>query len=567
MRFLSAIGLKQAKIWGLTLVLLLSVDAVARDSTIPYIKTENGRHALIVDGKPFLILGVQSNNSANYTQALADVWPVVKATHANTLSIPIAWEQVEPVEGEFDFSFVDELIRQARKNDVRLALLWFATWKNNAPHYAPEWVKLDNKRFPRVEKADGSTLNSLSPLHRETLEADKKAFVKLMQHLKKVDKKRTVIMMQPQNEVGTYGAARDYSDTAETRFKQAVPEKLVRDLGKKPGTWTEVFGSDADEFFHAYHIAIYVNEIAEAGKAVYPLALNINVALRNPFTPGEAGQYSSGGATDNVLDLWKSAAPAIDLITPDIYFHDRRTVNRVLELYSRADNPLFVSEIGNHPNYARYFYDTLGAQGIGFAPFGMDYTDYANYPLGAKAMTDEVINAFAEAYKLLAPMAEVWARLSFEGEVWGVSEPDAPNEGQKEVWNAKASENTWTPEQKLGDYYTQTLDLGQWDAEVTYGREMFWINPPEGNERPSGGVLIARLAENEYLVTGFRARVTLSPSAEQKDQRFMIVRVEEGHFNRKGEWVFERVWNGDQTDWGLNFTSKPHVLKVKMATY
>ena len=43
-------------------------------------------------------------------------------------------------------------------------------------------------------------------------------------------------------------------------------------------------------------------------------------------------------------------------------------------------------------------------------------------------------------------------------------------------------------------------------------------------------------------------------------------RVEEGHY-KDGKWVFERVWNGDQTDWGLNFTSRMHVLKVRMASY
>jgi len=103
---------------------------------------------------PFLMLAIQANNSSNYPAALKDVWPAVEQTHANTLQIPVAWEQVEPVEGQFDFSYVDTLIKEARERDVRLVLLWFATWKNNAPHYAPSWVKLNNDRFPRVVKQD-----------------------------------------------------------------------------------------------------------------------------------------------------------------------------------------------------------------------------------------------------------------------------------------------------------------------------------------------------------------------------------------------------------------------------
>ena len=534
---------------------------------IPSLVTQNGRHALMVDGEPYLILGAQTNNSANYPAALKDVWPTLEKMHANTLSIPVAWEQIEPEEGKFDFSFVDYLVKESRKRGLRLNLLWFATWKNNAPHYAPAWVKLDNKRFPRVVKQDGDTLNSLSPHFRTTLEADKKAFVALMTYLKNIDKQHTVILVQVENEVGTYGSVRDFSPTAQKLFNSPVPETLVKKLGVKSGTWAQVFGKDADEFFHAYHIAIYVDEIAAAGKAVKPLPMNVNVALRNPFNPGLPGQYSSGGPTDNVIDIWKAAAPHIDMLSPDIYFRDYKAVDKVLELYSRPDNALFVAEIGNDQPFARYFFSTLGYQGIGFAPFGMDDTDYVNYPLGTREMNDEAIEHFAQNYRLLAPMAREWAKMSFEGKVWGVAEPVDTNATNEKIWNAEA-----TPEEQKAEAaknaanYTQLLDLGLWDAEVTYGRHMFWIDPPVGNQPSSGGVLIAQLSDNEYLVTGYRARVTFKGSAELQGKKYMIDRVEEGHY-KDGQWVFERVWNGDQTDWGLNFTSRMHLLKVRMATY
>ncbi|WP_416306013.1 DUF5597 domain-containing protein [Neptunicella sp. SCSIO 80796] len=538
--------------------------AVANEQhPLPEVMTNNGKHALLVDGKPFLILGAQANNSANYPAVLADVWPVINKMQANTLSIPVAWEQIEPTEDQFDFSYLDALLTEARENNVRLNLLWFATWKNNAPHYAPAWVKLDNKRFPRVIKKDGETLNSLSPISRNTLEADKKAYLQLVKYLKANDPQHTVIMLQVENEVGTYGAKRDFSAAAQAKFNQPVPDELIKGLGKQPGSWSDVFGSDADEFFHAWFIGRYVDEIAEAGKAIKDLPVNVNVALRHPVHPGDG--YSMGGPTDNVLDLWKIAAPHVDMITPDIYFRDHKTVTRVLDLYSRDDNPLFVSEIGNDQPYARYFFSTLGQQGIGFAPFGMDYTDYANYPLGAKQVNDDTIAPFAENYRLMAPWASVWAKLSYEGEVWGVSEPYDTYSEKQQVWNANSSDEQKTAEVDPAKL-TQHLDLGLWDAEVTYGRKMFWIDPPVGNDPASGGALIAKLSDNEYLLTAYRARVSFSPSDELKDQHFMIERVEEGHFEN-GQWVFERVWNGDQTDWGLNFTSKPHILKIKMATY
>lgn len=544
-------------------MLTLGKLAVA-ESSLPEIVTENGRHVFLVDGEPYLMLAVQTNNSANYPAALKLVWPVVEQVGANTLEIPVAWEQIEPEEGIFDFSYLDVLLQQARDHDVRLVLLWFATWKNNAPHYAPAWVKLNNARFPRVVTKDGKVLNSLSPHGMNTLEADRKAFKRLLSYLRENDRDNTVILVQVQNEVGTYGSKRDFSELAQGVFESAVPDELVRGLNAGPigGTWSEVFGNDADEYFHAWHIGRYVDAIASSGKAIKDLPMNVNVALRNPFNPGDG--YSMGGPTDNVIDLWKIAAPSIDMISPDIYFRDHRTVSRVLELYARPDNPLFVSEIGNDQPYARYFFSTLGEQGIGFAPFGMDYTDYANYPLGAKEVNDETIAPFAEIYKLLGPMASKWAEFSFKHAVWGVAEPDNINEGEN-VGNANKSEQQTDPGEE-GKKHTQYLDLGMWDAEVTYGREMFWIDPPEGNKPPSGGALIVKLSDNEFLVTAYRARVSIWGSEELAGKHTMIERVEEGHFE-DGNWVFERVWNGDQTDWGLNFTSTPHVLKVKMAVY
>lgn len=548
-------------------VLSMVMCTLSQAAELPQLVHKNGKHALLVDGAPFIVLGSQTNNSSNYPAALKYVWPSVEKMGANTLSIPVAWEQIEPEEGKFDFSYLDVLLKEARTHKVKLVLLWFATWKNNAPHYAPAWVKLNNQRFPRVVKQDGDTLNSLSPLGEQTLAADTKAFVELMKYLAKRDKEHTVIMVQVQNEVGTYGSARDFSAKAQAVFNAPVPDDLIKSLQLKPGTWPQVFGKDADEFFHAYFVARFCDQVAAAGKAIKNLPMYVNVALRNPFNPGLPGQYSSGGGTDNVLHIWKAAAPNIDLIAPDIYFRDYKTATKVLELYTRPDNALFVAEIGNAQPFARYLFPTLGDGGIGFSPFGMDDTPYTNYPLGAQEYNDETIENFAQVYRLVSPMMREWARLSYESNVWGVAEPlDTTAETQK-IWNAEA-----TPaekEQQIKDHaalLTQTLDLGRWDAEVTYGRPMFWIEPPKGNTPAAGGALIAQLSEDEYLITAYKARVELKPSKEIADKKYMIVRVEEGHYEQ-GKWVMQRVWNGDQTDWGLNFSDKPILLRIKMATY
>lgn len=525
------------------LALLYTPAFAGAQQPVPELVSQDGRYALMVDAAPYLILGAQTNNSSNYPAALRKVWPAVAKLHANTLVIPVAWEQVEPIEGRFDFSFVDTLIGQARDRGLRLVLLWFATWKNNSPSYAPEWVKLDNRRFPRVVAADGRTLNSLSPLFRATLEADRRAYVALLEHLAATDGERTVIMIQLENEAGTYGSARDFSAAAEAILRQAVPDELVAAAGKAAGDWRTVFGADADEYFHAWHIARYCGEIAAAGKVAYPLPVYANAALRNPFDPGQPGAYESGGPTANVLFVWKAAAPAIDLLAPDIYFRDHRTVTRIMELYARPDNPLYVAEIGSDGIFARYLFAALGRHAIGFTPFGMDYSDYSNYPLGAERVDDASLAPFAALYARFAPASRDWARLLFEHRSFGAAEPEDPADGHR-----------------------QRLQLGRWTAEVSYGRPMFGNPPPPGNDPPSGGVLIVELGPDEFLVTGNRVRIEFRPTTSVTGRAPILARVEEGHFEA-GRWVFQRVWNGDQTDWGLNFSAEPHLLKVRLASY
>jgi beta-galactosidase GanA len=540
-RFTTTLGLAFA------LASVLTGGAFAADRDLPRLVEKGGRHALMVDGAPFLMLGVQVNNSSAWPSQMPKVWPAVKALRANTVEVPIAWEQIEPVEGKFDFSYLDLLLKQARDNDVKLVLLWFGTWKNNGPNYAPEWVKLDNKRFPRVINAKGEVRNSLSPHFPATLEADRKAFVALMHHLKAADPDHTVIMIQPENETGTYGAVRDFSPTAQKLFDGPVPAELVKAMKKSPGTWTAVFGKDADEFFHAWYIGRYVDEVAKAGKRELDLPMYVNAALRDPFKWQDPLTYSSGGPTWNVLDIWKAAAPSIDALAPDIYMRESASVRKTLEQYGRADNPLFVPEIGDDKGFARFFYDVLGAHGLGFAPFGLDHTGYSNYPLGAKTVDAAALENFAVHYRLLAPMSREWAKLSYEGEVWGVGEAD----------DRKAETL------KLGDRWTATVSYGEWQFGSI---DQPWMGKAEkqpGREIPDAGAVIAQLSPNEFLVTGYRARISFGSA---KGERMMMARVEEGHYEN-GQWVFERLWNGDQTDYGLNLTTLPQVLRVKLATY
>jgi len=553
-----------------TLGLLLSCLAfgaqAAAPADLPRLVQQDGRHALMVDGAPFLVLGGQAHNSSNYPAALPKVWAALKDAHANTLEIPVAWEQIEPKEGQFDFGYVDTLVAQARENGMRLVLLWFGTWKNTSPGYTPEWVRFDNRRFPRMLDKDGKTSYCLSPFGEATLAADRKAFVALMTHLKRIDaERRTVIMVQVENEVGTYGVARDYGAAAQAAFRQPVPAavlarqkppRLVVATGDRratSGDWAAVYGDYAEQYFHSWAIARYIEEIAKAGRAVYDLPMFVNNALRDPQPQDPAtpwkGDFASGGPTYDVIGIYKAAAPHIDFAAPDIYMPESNKVSANLARYQGPDNALLVPEMGNAAGYARYVYQILGRGALGVAPFGIDYASYSNYPLGSKYTDRRMVEPFGSVYAAFAPMGRLWARWAFEGRTHGVAEGDdrAPQTVALEGWNATVS-----------------------FREFQFGERQYLRDKNEyaaGTEQPNGGVAIAQLGPDEFMLVGQQARIKLAGSGRNAGKPSMYARVEEGHFDADGRWVMERNWNGDQTDYGLNLPAAPTVLKVRVGTY
>ncbi len=340
------------------LFLLCSIAATinlhAQDVPMPSIIQKDGRHALLVDGKPFLMFGGQAHNSSAWPGMMPKVWSAVEAMHLNTLEVPIYWEQVESQPGKFDFSIIDTLLDQSRQHHVHLVLLWFATWKNGSNHYMPEWMKKDAGKYPNITGKNGQPIDSPSPHAKATLEADIKAFTAVMGHLKAADPVHTVIIVQIENESGSWGSVRDYSPIAQKLFEGNVPAELLkpeilRSLNVhvvSGGSWQTVFGDRADEYFQAWSVARFIGQVAAAGKAVYPLPVYVNAALRDPLTNPPATNYESGGPTDNVIPIWKAAAPAIDLVAPDIYLPGSERILRILDLYDRPDNALFVPEAG-----------------------------------------------------------------------------------------------------------------------------------------------------------------------------------------------------------------------------
>ena len=186
----------------------------------------------MVDGKPFLALaGELYNNSATSLEFMKPVWPRLKAMHLNTVLAAVSWALVEPSEGKFDFTLVDGLIQQARDQNLRLVLLWFGSWKNTWSSYAPDWVKRDFERFPRVQLRSGSGTERLTAVSDTNCAADARAFRALMRRIRQVDSDaHTVIMVQVENEVGVIPEARDHSPAADAAYHRPVPNELMEYL-------------------------------------------------------------------------------------------------------------------------------------------------------------------------------------------------------------------------------------------------------------------------------------------------------------------------------------------------
>jgi uncharacterized protein YukE len=509
-----------------------------------------------VNGKPFFILGGQVHNSSAYTrERMAPLWDTLVRMQANTAEVPVYWEQVEPVEGAFDFTIVDDLIVGAREHDLRLILLWFGTWKNGTMKYTPGWVKQQPDRFRRVITPEGLPLPVLSPHCRATLEADKRAVCALLDHIKKLDgSERTVIMLQVENEPGSHGAERDFSQDSNTLFAAAVPESLIASLpstrsalqqtweengARTHGSWQEVFGRMAAETFSAWSVARYIDEIAAAAKDIYDLPMYVNVWL------GEIGfrvagyDYPSGGAVSQMIDVWKAAAPHIDLLAPDIYFADAAQFCQICETYSRPDNPLFIPECGRWPATSRQmFYAIAKYNAIGIAPFGID------------GLVDKDGNVIESCVALVDSFAAIRAILPLIPAYQGTGRMHAIVQEEGALM--------------------QYIELDGYNALVQFGVSWYGRPIPAGgaHETDRGRGLLIQSGPKEFYVTGIGFTVYIRPVTGfhrflYKDRwqgRFdPWLLVETGHFEGE-QWVVDERRSGDETDFGLILATPGQVV-------
>ena len=500
----------------------------------PTLRDQGSATQLIVDGKPFLILGGElANSSASSLEYMKPLWPRFVQLNLNTVLATVSWELIEPREGAFDFTSVDGLIREARAHNLRLVLLWFGSWKNSMSSYAPAWVKRDQARFPRAQMPNGEGMEILSPLSAANRDADAKAFRALMAHLKEFDGARnTVIMVQVENEVGMLPVAREFGSEADKQFNGPVPAALMDYLlahraeliaslraqwekqgAKTSGTWVEVFGRSAatDELFTAWSLARFVDAVTVAGKGAYAIPMYVNAALNRPEKlPGE---YPSGGPLPHLIDVWKAGAPSVDFLSPDIYFPN---FAELVGKYVRPKNPLFIPEAnraGQVEAAANAFFAIGRHDAIGFSPFSID------------SISEKDGERLAQGYAVLRELAPTILANQGNGRMHGFR-PNVAYDG-----TVDDSPQTFT----LGGYQFTATFIDRW-------------TPREQQQTAGHGGLIVQVGPEDYFVAGSGFSLGFVPVGEGAPVAG-IDSAWEGRFV-DGKWAPERLFNGDETHQG-----------------
>ncbi len=510
------------------------LDAQRSDTGIPHLVKHGTATQLVVDGKPFLVLGGElGNSSASDMNYLNPFWKNFEQMHLNALIVPVYWELIEPEEGHFNFTLVDSIITAARQHKLKIVFLWFGSWKNSMSCYTPLWVKTDEKRFPRARAKSGAALEILTPFSDESRDADAGAFAALMKHIRTIDgpngslreKSYTVIMVQVENEIGMIPDARDYSPEANKAFKAAVPQELINCLEthkdsleagmrnsweengfKTTGTWEEIFGQglSTDELFMAWYFGKYTDYVAEAGKREYPLPMYVNAALIRPgYKPG---QYPSAGPLPHLFDIWRAAAPHLDFLAPDVYFAN---FSEWIGKYDHRGNPLFIPECANSQSVANAYFAFAEHNAIGFSPFSIE------------SLEDPDHNQVSQGYKVLHELTPLILENQGKGTMAGV------------LLDSAGQEDKIT----LGNYL------------FTVKHEYAWrFAERESGPTPRVGGMIIMLSPDEFIIAGTGMLITFETRAGGNSIAGIGTDYE-GRFV-DGKWVPGLSLNGDQTNQG-----------------
>lgn len=301
-----------------------------------------------------------------------------------------------------------------------------------------------------------------------------------------------------------------------------------------------VFGRDVHtgELFMAWHVARYAERVARAGKAEYPLPMLVNAALIRPgYLPG---RYVSAGPLPHLIDVWRAAAPSIDLLAPDIYFPN---FVEWAGKYAVSGNPLFIPESRFGPQSAVHALYAFGAHdAIGFSPFAIE------------SVEDPERHPLARGYAMLAELAPMILAAQGRGMTAGVI--------PRVAFGGTVDDSPQLV--VVGGAFALTVAF-EGAAPVAMG-----ANPgaaPAGGavsgsapDAVRGGIIIA-LAPDEFIIAGTGIVVTFAP-ASAGDPIAGILSAQEGRVVN-GRWRTIRWLNGDQTHQGRHIRLEPNAFTIQ----
>lgn len=523
-------------------------------------------------GKKIFLTGVQAHNSSSYTaEEMETAWKACNLMNANTMEVPIYWDKIEPVEGQFDFEIIDYLVAQARENNKHLVLLWFASWKNGNMRYCPLWVKKDKERFKRALNSDGTAVACLSAHNEECRNADAKAFRAVMKHIAEIDsEEQTIIAMQVENEPGMVARTPiDFGPDGMRALKETVPAEVIDFIekeaqgneyetwvacGKKRGeAWVETFGKRGYDLCSAYGVATYIDYVAAEGKKEYdkvPMYVNIWMDLQLWDQPGSG--YPAGAPVTRNLVLWKSCTPHLDALCPDNYFSVMSQVMGIYNKYSRNDNPLFIPESGssvaNCLNMVR-----------GIAEYGMQGLAY----FGAESYVNEDATEVTENgqegawnFQFINNIAPLLIKYAGTGRIHALYQEEFGLEMQLKLENYEA---ICSFDSNPG------ADLGR-----IRSTSLCWYNKKFQGKKIRGRGILIEAEDGALYMAGIGCRLSVrmahdegvpySPIVEERNVNWHC--VQEGVLDDEGNFTCKRVRSGDECDHAIFVTPDSGVVKI-----
>ncbi|KAH7133709.1 family 35 putative beta-galactosidase glycoside hydrolase [Dactylonectria macrodidyma] len=349
---------------------------------MPQLRKVGSGWELLVDGKPYLILGAEPYVAwVGLKRYRGKFWYEISNMGVNTVIITVPWCDIEPDEGMFVFKSLDWALAGPRVQEMRVIVRWYGSRNISC---TPSWIQADQERFPRNEARykNGNVCCGISMFSPQCVQAESAAFKALMGHLKKNDQNHTVIMVQLEDTSFLLRSG-DGSSLANEHFQRPVPSKLLDFLvdewdsllpdlkSKFPGlqakamqrtkqqnqigSWEEYFGKEryAHDIFAAYYFSLHLDKIAAAGKQAYNIPIFTTAEVPPEWRVAASESAEEHCSSHRFLDIWYKFSPALDFVSLKTYTEPK---------YSEAYHG------------SRLIWEAIGRRGaLGATPAGLDF--------------------------------------------------------------------------------------------------------------------------------------------------------------------------------------------------